>query len=42
MKAVPKSTLWTFGLLKQAATLNIASQDACLCLKLPFEPFKSP
>ena len=34
-----KSTLWIFGLLKQAATLDIASPDTCQCLKPPFEPF---
>ena len=36
-----KSTLWMFGLLKQAAALNIASPDTCQCLKLPFNPFTS-
>jgi len=36
------STLWAFGLLKQAATLDIASPDTCQCLKPPFEPFTSP
>ena len=40
MKA--KYTLWTFGLLKQAATLDIASPDTGQCLKPPFEPFTSP
>ena len=39
---VAKSALWTFGLLKQAATLDIASPDTCQCLKPPFEPFTSP
>ena len=34
--------VWTFGLLKEAATLNIASSDSCQCLKPPFEPFTSP
>jgi len=33
--------LWTFGLLKEAATLDIASPDTCQCLNLPFEPFTS-
>ena len=36
-----QSTLWTFGLLKQAATLDIASPDTCQCLKPAFEPFTS-
>jgi len=27
------------GLLKQAATLDIASPDTCQCLKPPFKPF---
>ena len=36
------STLWTFGLLKQAATLDIASPDICQCLEPPFKPFMSP
>jgi len=31
-----------FGVLKQAATLDIASPDTCQCLKPPFEPFTSP
>ena len=35
------ATLWMFGLLKQAAALDIASPDTCQCLKLPFETFKS-
>ena len=34
-----KSTLWTFGLVKQAATLDIASPETCQCMKLPFELF---
>ena len=29
------STPWMFGLLKQAATLDIASPDTCQCLKPP-------
>jgi len=33
--------VWTIGLLKEAATLDIASPDTCLCLNLPFEPFTS-
>ena len=37
-----KSILWTFGLLKYAATLDIASPDTRQCLKLPFKPFISP
>ena len=37
-----KSTRWTFGLLKQAATLDMASPDTCQCLKPPCKPFKSP
>ena len=36
------STVWTFGLLRKAATLDIASPDTCQCLKPPFEPFTSP
>ena len=36
-----KSTLWVFGLLKQAATLDIASIDTGQCLKPPFEAFTS-
>jgi len=36
------STLWTFGLLKPAATLDIDSPDTCQCLKPPFEPFTPP
>jgi len=31
--------VWTFGLLREAATLDIASLDTCQCLKPPFEPF---
>ena len=31
-----------FGLLKEAATLDIASPDTCQCLNPPFEPFTSP
>ena len=31
-----------FGLLKEAASLNIASPDSFQCLKPPFEPFTSP
>jgi len=31
-----KSTLWMFELLKQAATLIIASPDTRQCLKAPF------
>ena len=30
---VVKSTLWAFGLLKQAATLDVASWDTCQSLK---------
>ena len=37
-----KSTLWIFWLLKQAATLDIATPDTCQCLKPPFKPFTSP
>ena len=37
-----KSTLCMFGLLKEAATLDIAGLDTCQCLKLPFEPLTSP
>jgi len=37
-----KCTLWTFGLLKQAAKLDIASPNTCQCLKPPFKPFTSP
>jgi len=36
------NTLWTFGLLKQAATLDIVSPDTCQSLIPPFEPFTSP
>jgi len=36
------STLWTFGLLKLAATLDIASPDTCQCLKPLYEPFTPP
>ena len=32
-----QSTVWMFGLLKEAATLDIASPETCQCLKLPFE-----
>ena len=36
-----QSTVWTFGLLKEAATLDIASPDTYQSLKIPFEPFTS-
>ena len=32
-----QSTVWTFELLKEAATLDIASPDTCQCLKPPIE-----
>jgi len=32
----------TCGLLKEAATLDIASPDTCQCLNPPFKPFTSP
>ena len=31
--------MWTFGLLKEAVTLDIASPDTCQYLNPPFEPF---
>jgi len=37
-----QSTVWAWGLPKEAATLDIASPDTCQCLKPPFEPFTSP
>jgi len=39
---IVQSTLWTFGLLKQTATLHISSRDTCQCLNPPFQPFTSP
>jgi len=33
--------VWTFGLLKEAATLDIACPDTCECLQPPFEPLTS-
>ena len=37
-----QSTVWTFGLSKEAATLDIASPDTCQCLKPPLEPSTPP
>ena len=41
MAEMKQNVLWTFGVLKQASTLDIASPDTFQCLKLPFEPFTS-
>ena len=35
-------TVWMSGLLRGAATVDIASPHTCQYLKPPFEPFTSP